>query len=513
MQDQIERLRQEVAKAEAGGGEQAQQKQHAKGKLLARERLHKLCDEGSFTEIDRFVTSRFSEFGMDKKHFHGDGVVTGFGKINGQKVFLAAEDFTVLGGSLGEMHANKIAHMQELAIETGAPFIQINDSGGARIQEGIASLNGYGRMFKANTQASGVIPQISLILGPCAGGAVYSPGITDFVFMVPKVSHMFITGPQVIKTVTGEEVSFDALGGARVHSELSGVNHFECGSEADAFHQVRRLLSFLPANNQGSAPRAEAVDPVVDQARIAELVPADPRQSYDVRDVIEALVDGGDFMEVHARFARNAVVGFARFGGRSVGMVANQAAHLAGVLDINASDKIARFVRFCDAFNLPLVNLVDVPGFLPGVDQEHQGIIRHGAKILFAYSDAVVPKISCILRKAYGGAYIGMCSKDMGYDRILALPTARIAVMGSEGAVNILHRRELAKADNVEEARKALVDKFEESFATPYAAAGLGLVDNVVEPVALRDEIIAALDMLESKRVPEALRRHGNMPL
>lgn len=513
MQDQIARLRKEVEKAEAGGGPAAIAGQHEKGKLTARERIDQLADADSFVEIDRFVTTRTTEFGMDQKRFHGDGVVSGCMRVQGRRVWVAAEDFTVIGGSLGEMHANKIARALELAIETGLPFIQINDSGGARIQEGVASLNGYGRIFKANVAASGVIPQISLILGPCAGGAVYSPGITDFVFMVTGISHMFITGPQVIREVTGESVSFEELGGPLVHSENSGVCHFACETEAECFERVKRLLTFLPNNREELPPVSSEVEDPPPGPSIEDLIPADPRATYDVRDVVRAVVDGGELFEIHARFARNAVVGLARLGGRPVGIVGNQPAHLAGVLDIDSSDKIARFVRTCDAFNLPVVNFVDVPGFLPGVDQEHRGIIRHGAKVLFAYSEAAVPKISLILRKAYGGAYIGLCSRDMGYDRILALPSAEIAVMGPEGAVSILYRKDIAGADDPERLRSEHIRAFKRRFAAPYAAAALGLVDNIVEPARLRRELVESIAYLASKRPTDPSRRHGNMPL
>ncbi len=492
-----------------GGGEAAQAKQTKAGKSLVRARIEALADPGSFCEMDRFVTSRAVDFGMDQKRFYGDGVVTGACTIDGQRVMLAAEDFTVLGGSLGEMHAAKIARAAELAAETGVPFIQLNDSGGARIQEGVAALDGYGRIFRANVRASGVVPQLSLILGPCAGGAAYSPGLTDFVFMVEGMSRMFITGPDVISAVTGEVVDFEGLGGAAVHCARSGNAHFSAPSEAALFAQVRRLLRFLPANNLAEPPQAAAAPPAVDEVA----VPEDLRQSYDVRAVLRGVLDAGELMEVQADFAPNAVVGFARIGGRGIGVVANQPAHLAGVLDIDAADKIARFVRFCDAFNFPVVNFVDVPGFLPGVDQEHAGIIRHGAKLLYAYAEASVPKIAVVLRKAYGGAYIGLCSRSLGYDRILALPTARIAVMGPEGAVNILYRREIAEAADGAAARRAHVASFEEGFATPFAAAALGLVDNVVAPECLRCELEGALAMTAGKRLSAAPRRHGNIPL
>ncbi|MDX9719408.1 MAG: carboxyl transferase domain-containing protein [Myxococcota bacterium] len=513
MSESVQRYRQESSKALQGGGAEAIKKQHAKGRLTARERIDALADPGSFVELDRFMSTRCHDFGLDKKQLYGDGVVTGQMRVNGQKVFVSSQDFTVMGGALGEAHSLKMVKVLELAAQTGAPFISINDSGGARIQEGVDSLEGYGRIFRSNTLASGVIPQISLILGPCAGGAVYSPGITDFVYMVKDVGQMFITGPEVIKAVTGEEVSFETLGGARVHSELSGVAHFELESEKACFQHVRRLLSFLPSNFRECAPRASEVDEPPSAEQIDAIVPENAKASFDVCDFIHAIVDRGEFLEVHERFARNVVVGFGRFDGHTVGIVANQPAHLSGALDIDASDKMARFVRFCDAFNIPLLTLVDVPGFLPGVDQEHHGIIRHGAKVLYAFSEATVPKVSLILRKAYGGAFVALCSRAMAFDRVLALPSAQIAVMGPEGAVNILYRREIAAADDKEGKRREYAQAYEEKFASPYAAAKIGAVDNVIEANQARRELCAAFEMLRNKRPNRVARHHGNIPL
>lgn len=514
MKKKISDLEERLTAAHSGGGPERIEKQHQKGKLTARERISLLLDEDSFEEIDVFVTHRCHDFGMDKKNPPGDGVVTGYGTIEGRIVYISSQDFTVMGGSLGEMHAKKIAHVQQLALKNGAPFIQINDSGGARIQEGVLSLEGYGEIFKFNTISSGVIPQISIILGPCAGGAVYSPAITDFIFMVNQTSHMFITGPQVIKTVTGEEVSFEELGGALTHSSVSGVSHFYFDTEEECLAQVRNLLFYLPSNNIEDPPVVEVTDSDhrVDESLLT-MVPEDPHKSFDVRDVIHTIFDDGKFMEIHAHYAQNLVVGFVRLQGKVVGIVANQPAVLAGCLDINASDKGARFIRFCDAFNIPIISIVDVPGFLPGVSQEHGGIIRHGAKMLFAYAEANVPKISLIVRKAYGGAYVCMCSKSFGTDTILAWPQAEIAVMGPEGAANIVFRKEIDTSDNPDAIREEKVEEFRNTFANPYVAAQKGVVDAVIDPRKTRIHLIRILHMLSRKREPRPPKKHGCIPL
>jgi len=497
-----------------GGGEKAIEAQHEKGKLTSRERLDLLLDRGSFEEINLFITKRIGDFGLDKKETPGDGVVTGSGTINGQLVYVSSEDFTVLGGSLGEMHANKICHMLELALKNGVPFIQLNDSGGARVQEGVAALNGYGKMFRLNAHASGVVPQISVILGPCAGGAVYSPAITDFVIMVDRISHMFITGPNVIKTVTGEQVNFEELGGAQVHNQRSGVAHFMVETEEQCMALIADLLGYLPANNMESPPeRLPFHENLTEDAALDEVVPRNPAETYDMYDIIDRVFDDGEFLEVHAHFAPNIIVGFARLMGATVGVVANQPKVLAGCLDLNSADKAARFIRCCDTFGIPLINLVDVPGFLPGVAQEHNGIIRHGAKMLYAYAEATVPKITLIVRKAYGGAYIAMCSKDLGYDRILAWPTSEIAVMGPEGAANIIFRREIQNAEDPEAEREKRANEFREKFASPYEAAKLGLVDMVIQPRETRLRLIRALEMIRGKRETGPKRKHGNIPL
>ena len=497
-----------------GGGPQAIEKQHAKGKLTARERLDRLLDPGSFQEVDPYVTHRHSAFGLDQKRFPGDSVVVGFGRVDGRKIGVAAQDFTVVGGSFSEVQAQKVCQVLDLAIGSGVPFVSLNDSVGARIQEGVWSLAGYSELFWRNTQASGVIPQISVMLGPCAGGSVYSPGLTDFIIMTTGLSHMFITGPQVIKTVTGEEVDFDTLGGAETHASISGVAHFVAADEEQALTTTRRLLSYLPSNNVDPPPR---LDPTDDPARadptLDTLVPPDGSQSYDMREAIARIFDPSSFFEVHARFAPNAVVGFARLHGEVVGVVANQPAHLAGVLDVNASDKIARFVRFCDAFNIPLVTFVDCPGFMPGSMQEHGGIIRHGAKIVYAYSEATVPKVAVVTRKAYGGAYIVMSSKYIRTDLVYAWPTAEIAVMGAEGAVNILYRKQLAEIENPEKERGRFVAEFREQFGSPYAAAASGHVDDVILPSETRAKLVAALDFLRDKQAMPLPKKHGNIPL
>lgn len=508
-------LRHELAekrkKIEEGGGAKAREKQVAQGKNTARHRLELLLDPGSFIELNTFVKHRSTDLGMAEKETPGEGVITGYGTIGGRLVYVFAQDFTVAGGSLGEMHARKICSCMDLAAKTGAPLIGLNDSGGARIQEGIDALHGYGEIFRRNTLNSGVLPQISVILGPCAGGAVYSPAITDFIFMTRDTSQMFITGPQVIKAVTGENISPEALGGGTAHNSISGVAHFIARDEEDCLNQVRRLVGYLPANNLEKAPMAQAVPP--QPAAFSRLVPANPNQAYDIRDLITAVVDGDSFLEVQALFAPNAVVGFARLQGRSVGLIANQPNHLAGCLDINASDKIARFLRFCDSFNLPVVTFVDVPGYLPGVQQEHSGIIRHGAKILYAYSEASVPMVTVILRKAYGGAYVALGSKSLGADIVLAWPTAEVAVMGPEGAVNIIFRHDLAQASDPDSRRQELVQEYRDNFANPYVAAGRGLVDEVIEPEDTRAHLINALTILAGKKEKKPAKKHGNIPL
>ncbi len=507
-------LEEKRKKAMEGGGEERIKKQHEKGKLTARERIEKLLDEGTFVELGMFAESRATEFGMDKKRFPGDGVVTGYGTIDGRLVFVYAQDFTVLGGSLGEMHAEKITRILDLALKNGAPVIGLNDSGGARIQEGVDSLKGYGEIFFRNTIASGVVPQIAVIMGPSAGGAVYSPAIMDFVVMVDKTSYMFITGPQVIKAVTGEDVDFESLGGARVHNEKSGNAHIFAKNEEEALHLVRALLSYLPSNNMEDPPFIDTGDPPdrIDY-ELDKIIPKDPKKSYDVKDIINIIVDRGTFFEIHPLYAQNIVVGFARMGGKVVGIVANQPKFYAGVLDINASDKAARFVRFCDAFNIPIVTLVDVPGYMPGVAQEHGGIIRHGAKLLYAYSEATVPKITVILRKAYGGAYIAMGSKHLRADVVYAWPNAEIAVMGPEGAVNIVFRREIKGAENPEKRRQELINEYRDKFANPYVAASRLYVDDIIYPYETRPKIIQALNMLENKKEERPEKKHGNIPL
>ena len=517
--------------AEESGGAERRKRQHEQGKLSARERIDILLDEGTFEETDRFVTHRCSDFGMEDKRVPGDGFVTGYGKVEGRTVFVFAQDFTVFGGSLSESNAAKIVKLMDMAMRVGAPMVGLNDSGGARIQEGVVSLAGYADIFLRNTLASGVIPQISAILGPCAGGAVYSPAITDFTLMVDKTSYMFVTGPDVIKTVTHEEVTKEELGGATTHNEVSGVAHFMAHDDRECVAMVRELLSFLPSNNLDDPPRRACTDPI-DRAdrELDSIVPAESNQPYDIKLVIERLVDDGYFFEVHEQFARNIVIGFARMNGRPVGIVANQPAHLAGVLDINASVKAARFVRFCDAFNIPLITLEDVPGFLPGVQQEYGGIIRHGAKLLFAFAEATVPKLTVITRKAYGGAYCVMSSKHIRTDLNLAWPTAEIAVMGPEGAVNIVYGRELEQAIREaeiaegplsEERRAELlaaerserVHEFREQFANPFVAAERGYVDAVILPHQTRRRLITALEMLEAKRDKNPPKKHGNIPL
>jgi propionyl-CoA carboxylase beta chain len=512
--DALERLNALGREAELGGGTQRIEAQHAKGKLTARERVELLLDEGSFVEFDRFVTHRATDFGLDQQKILGDGVVTGYGQVDGRTVFVFSQDFTVFGGSLSEAHAEKICKVMDLAVRNGAPIIGLNDSGGARIQEGVMSLGGYADIFLRNTRASGVVPQISVILGPCAGGAVYSPAITDFVFMVRGVSYMFVTGPDVVKTVTHETVTPDELGGADVHGSKSGVAHFVHESEAESLEQVRRLVSFLPANNVDSPPSIVGDDSIDRQDQeLLDLVPENPNKPYDMCEVIHRVVDDGDLMQVHADFAGNLIVGFARLGGQPVGIVANQPSVLAGVLDLDASVKGARFVRFCDAFNIPLITFEDVPGFLPGVDQEHRGIIRHGAKLLYAFCEATVPKLTVITRKAYGGAYDVMNSKHVGADFNVAWPTAEIAVMGPKGAAEILFRRELKEADDPAEKLAQLESEYRQRFAHPYLAAGRGFVDDVIDPRQTRPRLISALRMLITKRDHTPPKKHGNVPL
>lgn len=506
VQEKIALLKKKQEKVKLGGGVKRIEKQHASGKMTARERIEKLFDAGTFVELDQFVTHRCVNFGMSEKELPGEGVVTGYGTIEGRLVYAFAQDFTVEGGSLGEMHAAKIVKVQNLALKMGAPIVGINDSGGARIQEAVDALAGYGKIFLNNTLASGVIPQISVIMGPCAGGAVYSPALTDFIYMVKNTSQMFITGPQVIKSVTAEEVTSEALGGAMTHNTVSGVAHFATESEDDCLQQIRYLLSFLPSNNLEEAPVYETGD---DANRMDEglnsLLPDNSNMPYDMKDVIKAIVDNGEFYEVQPHFAQNILTCYARFDGQTVGIIANQPKVMAGCLDINASDKSARFIRCCDAFNIPLVNLVDVPGFLPGTDQEYGGIIRHGAKMLYAYSEATVPKITLITRKAYGGSYLAMCSQDLGADQVLAWPTSEIAVMGPAGAANIIFR---GAADAAEKTAQ-----YVEEFATPYKAAERGFVDIVIEPKETRPRIITALNMLASKREARPAKKHGNIPL
>jgi len=497
-----------------GGGEKRIAKQHEAGKKTARERLNLLFDEGSFVEVDAFVETRGIDFDMQNKKIPGDGVITGYGTVDGRLVFASSQDFTVIGGSLGEMHAKKITKVMDMAMKMGAPFISINDSGGARIEEGIDALGGFGDIFFRNTLASGVIPQISVIMGPCAGGAVYSPAITDFVFMVDKTSHMFITGPQVIKAVTGEEVSFDALGGAAAHNTISGVAHFDCPTEEDCFSQIKKLLSFLPDNNMSDPEEILSNDDINRlDADLNAIIPDDPNKPYDMMEIITRIADNGEFFEIHKGFAKNIIVGFARIGGKTAGIVANQPKVAAGALDVDASDKAARFIRFCDAFNIPLVTFTDVPGYLPGVAQEHSGIIRHGAKLLYAFSEATVPKINVIVRKAYGGAYIAMNSKHLGADMVMAWPTAEIAVMGPDGAANIIFKKEIAESSDPIEFRKQKIQEYRDKFSNPYIAAARGYVDDVIEPATTRQRIASALDMLASKRETRPSKKHGNIPL
>lgn len=507
-------LRERISQAELGGGTERISKQHAAGKMTARERIDFLLDEGSFEELDKLVVHRSKDFGLDNQLYPGDGVVTGHGLIDRRRVFVFAQDFTVFGGSLSETHAEKICKIMDLAMKVGAPVIGLNDSGGARIQEGVVSLGGYADIFLRNTLASGVVPQISCIMGPCAGGAVYSPAITDFNVMVKDTSYMFITGPEVIKAVTHEDVTKEELGGAMTHNRVSGVAHFAADSDEHALRLVRELHSFIPSNNMDDPPRLSVSDLIErTDASLNTLVPEASNQPYDIRDVINRVVDDGYFFEVHQHYAPNICVGFARLGGRSVGIVANQPAYLAGVLDLEASVKGARFVRFCDCFNIPLITFEDVPGFLPGVSQEHGGIIRHGAKLLYAFAEATVPKVTVITRKAYGGAYCVMASKHIRTDINFAWPSAEIAVMGPEGAVGVLYRREISEALDKEAARRARILELEEKFANPYVAGERGFIDEVIEPAVTRPKLIRALSLLENKRDTNPPKKHGNIPL
>jgi propionyl-CoA carboxylase beta chain len=506
--DELER------RAEQGGGEERLRRQHDAGKLSARERIDLLFDPGTFDEVDKLVTHRCRDFGMDEQIVPGDGVVAGAGRVDGRTVYAFAQDFTVFGGSLSETNAAKIVKIMDLAMKMGAPVVGLNDSGGARIQEGVLSLGGYADIFLRNTLASGVIPQISAIMGPCAGGAVYSPAITDFNVMVEGTSYMFVTGPDVLRTVTHEEVTKEELGGATTHNETSGVAHFAVHDDRECLQLIRELLGYLPGNNLDEAPRRATTDPVDrEDAALDRLVPESPNQPYDMHDLVHAIADDGQFLEVHRQYARNIIVGFARLGGRSVGIVANQPAHLAGTLDIDASVKAARFVRFCDAFNIPLVTFEDVPGFLPGTRQEYGGIIRHGAKLLFAFAEATVPKVTVITRKAYGGAYCVMSSKHIRTDVNFAWPTAEIAVMGPEGAVNILYKREIEAAADPAAQRAKRVEEFREKFANPYVAASRGFVDEVIRPRQTRAKLISALARLQTKRDKNPPKKHGNIPL
>ena len=514
IEERIAELQRRRKAALSPGGRDAAKKQHDRGKLTARERVELLMDRDSFVETDPHAVHRAHDFGMDRKRPPGDGVVTGYGTVDGRKVFVASQDFTVFGGSMGEVHAQKVCKVMDLAISTGAPFVQINDSGGARIQEGAASLAGYGFIFERNVRASGVIPQISVIMGPCAGGAVYSPAITDFTAMVKETSHMFITGPDVIKTVTGEEVTFEELGGAMTHAGKSGVASMIGEDDEDVLNRVRYLLSFLPSNNLEDPPAyATTDDPGRVDEGLTDLVPDRAKEAYDMHEVIRRIVDDGEFLEIFPLWAMNIVVGFARLDGHSVGIVGNQPKVLSGTLDIEASEKASRFVRFCDAFNIPLLTFVDVPGFLPGTEQEFGGIIRHGAKLLYSFAEATVPRMTVITRKAYGGAYLVMNSKHLRADVSFAWPTAEIAVMGAEGAVNVVFRKEIEKAADPEERRSELIREYREKFSTPYAAAERGFIDDVIEPSETRPRLIKALRMLSTKRETIPPRKHGNIPL
>ena len=514
VEEKIIRLRELNDRARLGGGQKRIEEQHTKGKLTARERIELLLDPGSFNELDQFVVHQCTEFGMSEKKIPGDGVVTGYGTVDGRLVYVFSQDFTVFGGSLGEMFAKKVCKLMDLAMKTGAPVIGLNDSGGARIQEGVASLAGYGDIFFRNVISSGVVPQISAVMGPCAGGAVYSPALTDFIIMVDKTSHMFITGPDVVKTVLGQEVTFEELGGAMVHSQASGVAHFIAKDEEHCIQIIKKLLSYLPSNYLEDPPVVDTGDDPdrVDES-LAKIVPDDPDKPYDVKEIILRTVDKGEFFEIQPLWAKNIVIGLARLNGKTVGIVANQPAHYAGALDIDSSMKAGRFVRFCDAFNISIVTFVDVPGFLPGVEQEHGGIIRHGSKLLYAYCEATVPKITVILRKDYGGAYDVMGSKHSGADINYAWPTAEIAVMGPHGAINIIFRKEITEAKDPERKRKELVSEYRQKFASPYIAAQKGYIDEVIEPAQTRPKLISALESLATKREARPSRKHSNIPL
>jgi acetyl-CoA carboxylase carboxyltransferase component len=514
MKDKIKLLLETKEKIELGGGEKRIEKQHKKGKLTARERINLLLDKDSFIEIDAFVKHRCTNFEMKETVAEADGVVTGYGTVDGRLVFVYAQDFTVLGGSLGEMHANKICKVQDMALKMGAPIVGINDSGGARIQEGVDALSGYGKIFYRNTISSGVIPQISAIMGPSAGGAVYSPAITDFIFMVDKTSMMFITGPQVIKTVTGEEVTQEELGGASTHNKISGVAHFMDNTEEESIKRIRTLLSYLPSNNLETPPVYKCTDDINRiEEKLNEIVPVNPNKPYNMKEIIKLLADNGEFFEIQPYFAQNIITGYIRLNGKTIGVVANQPKVLAGCLDINASDKAGRFIRTCDAFNIPLLNLVDVPGFLPGTDQEYGGIIRHGAKMLYAYSEATVPKVTLIIRKAYGGAYIAMCNKELGADQVFAWPNAEIAVMGPDGAANIIFKHDIKNSQNPIETRQEKIQEYRNTVANPYIAAERGYIDDILAPSITRPRLISAFDMLESKRQTNPPKKHGNLPV
>jgi len=511
--DKINELYDKKREIELGGGDEKIAKQHEKGKLTARERIELLVDPGSFVELNPFIEHRCNDFGLDKVKGPGDGVVTGYGKVNGRPIYIFSQDFTVFGGALGEMHAKKIANIMDLAAKNGAPIVGLNDSGGARIQEGVVSLDGYGHIFYRNSIYSGVVPQISVIMGPCAGGAVYSPAITDFVIMVEKTSQMFITGPKVIETVTGEKISSEDLGGAQVHSTKSGNAHFSAKTEEEALQTVRKLLSYLPQKFNQTPPTEPFEEEDDYRPDIADIVPFDAVRPYDVRNVIRQVTDEGSFMEIHENFAKNIVVGFARIRGKVVGLVSNQPKYMAGGLDIDSSDKAARFIRFCDSFNIPIITFEDVTGFFPGVKQEHGGIIRHGAKILYAYSEATVPKITVILRKAYGGAYVALNSKSIGADLVFAWPNAEIAVMGPQGAANIIFAKEIENSENPEATRQEKIEEYRKKFANPYVAASRGMVDDVIDPRETRMKLIQALEMLENKEENRPNKKHGNIPL
>lgn len=514
LEDKLNKLESMRAEAKLGGGQKRIDSQHGKGKLTARERIELLCDANSFEEFDMFVTHRSTAFGLEKQKILGDGVVTGCGRVNGRMTYIFSQDFTVFGGSLSEAHAEKICKIMKMAMKVGAPIIGLNDSGGARIQEGVVSLGGYADIFLLNTLASGVVPQISMILGPCAGGAVYSPAITDFVFMTKGTSYMFVTGPNVVKTVTHEQVTSEELGGALTHASKSGVAHFACENEADAIARLKKLLGYIPQNNLEDPPMQETDDPSDREDKtLNHIVPENPNQPYDIKDIIRGVVDMGSFFEVHEDYAQNIVVGFARLGGRSIGIIANQPAVLAGVLDINSSLKGARFIRFCDCFNIPILTFEDVPGFLPGTDQEHGGIIKHGAKLLYAYCEATVPKVTVITRKAYGGAYDVMNSKHVRGDMNYAWPTAEIAVMGAKGAAEIIFKREIFEADDPEAELKKKTDEYSERFANPFEAAARGYIDDVIEPKTTRPRLIRAFEMLETKKDSNPPKKHGNIPL